>query len=56
MYWTDWQKRRLERVNKNTGLERKIIRELADMMGLKAVNVKKITGKWNGTLKGESAV
>ena len=51
MYWTDWQKRRIERVNKITGLERKIIREqLPDLMGLKAVNVKKIIGKWNGIL------
>jgi low density lipoprotein receptor-related protein 5/6 len=37
IYWTDWQRRKIERVNKNTGKERRsIIENLPDLMGLKA--------------------
>ena len=40
MYWTDWQSRSIERVNKHTGKNRKVITEqLPDLMGLKAVSV-----------------
>ncbi|ESP02557.1 hypothetical protein LOTGIDRAFT_171958 [Lottia gigantea] len=45
VYWTDWQRRSIERVNKHTGKDREvIIDQLPDLMGLKAVNVKKISG------------
>ncbi|XP_050407937.1 low-density lipoprotein receptor-related protein 6 [Patella vulgata] len=45
VYWTDWQRRSIERVNKNTGKDREvIIDQLPDLMGLKAVYVKKIEG------------
>ena len=38
LYWTDWQRRSIERVNKHTGGERTvIIEQLPDLMGLKAV-------------------
>ncbi|KAK7098488.1 hypothetical protein V1264_002764 [Littorina saxatilis] len=40
VYWTDWQRRSIERVNKTTGGQReKIIDQLPDLMGLKAVDV-----------------
>ena len=40
IYWTDWQRRSIERVNKTTGGQReKIIDQLPDLMGLKAVDV-----------------
>lgn len=46
IYWTDWQRRSIERVNKTTGLQReKIIDQLPDLMGLKAVDVHKREGK-----------
>ena len=36
VYWTDWQRRNIERVNKYTGKDRKvIIDQLPDLMGLK---------------------
>lgn len=45
IYWTDWQRRSIERVNKQTGQNRTlIIDQLPDLMGLKAVNVKKAEG------------
>ncbi|XP_048242332.1 low-density lipoprotein receptor-related protein 6-like isoform X1 [Haliotis rufescens] len=45
VYWTDWQHRSIERVNKYTGDDRvTIIEQLPDLMGLKAVNVKKAEG------------
>ncbi|XP_006822699.1 LOW QUALITY PROTEIN: low-density lipoprotein receptor-related protein 6-like [Saccoglossus kowalevskii] len=45
IYWTDWQRRSIERVNKHNGQDREvIIDQLPDLMGLKAVNVKKIEG------------
>lgn len=41
LYWTDWQRRTIDRVNKNTGLDRKIIvRHLPNLMGVKALNLK----------------
>ncbi|KAK3103210.1 hypothetical protein FSP39_017453, partial [Pinctada imbricata] len=45
IYWTDWQRRSIERVNKHTGLERQqIVEQLPDLMGLKAVNVLTFSG------------
>lgn len=39
VYWTDWQRRSIERVNKFTGGDRElIIDQLPDLMGLKAVS------------------
>ena len=36
VYWTDWQRRSIERVNKYTGKDRQvIIDQLPDLMGLK---------------------
>lgn len=41
LYWTDWQRRAIDRVNKNTGSDRKvIIDQLPNLMGVKAVNLK----------------
>jgi len=40
LYWTDWQRKAIESANKRTGKDRKnIIRNLPDLMGLKAVNL-----------------
>ena len=40
LYWTDWQKRGIESVDKRTRKDRQtIIDSLADLMGLKAVNL-----------------
>ncbi|XP_074659791.1 low-density lipoprotein receptor-related protein 6-like [Tubulanus polymorphus] len=45
IYWTDWQRRSIERVNKLTGVGREvIIDQLPDLMGLKAVTVNKAVG------------
>ena len=45
IYWTDWQRRSIERVNKRTGQNRTlIIDQLPDLMGLKAASVKKVEG------------
>ena len=45
IYWTDWQRRSIERVNKRSGIDRKtIVDQLPDLMGLKAVNLVKIEG------------
>ncbi|RWS07569.1 low-density lipoprotein receptor-related protein 6-like protein [Dinothrombium tinctorium] len=39
IYWTDWQRRTIERVNKITGMDREVIvDQLSDLMGLKAVS------------------
>ena len=38
IYWTDWQRRSIERINKQRGDNRTvIIEQLPDLMGLKAV-------------------
>jgi low density lipoprotein receptor-related protein 5/6 len=48
LYWTEWQRRSVERVNKRTGGNRTlIIDQLPDLMGLKAVKVKKTAGNEN---------
>ncbi|VDI30227.1 low density lipoprotein receptor-related protein 5/6 [Mytilus galloprovincialis] len=45
IYWTDWQRRSIERVDKRSGIDRKtIVDQLSDLMGLKAVNLVKIEG------------
>lgn len=45
VYWTDWQRRSIERVHKVTGGERQvIIDQLPDLMGLKAVNMNHVEG------------
>ncbi|CAH1258892.1 LRP6 [Branchiostoma lanceolatum] len=45
IYWTDWQRRSIERVHKTTGEDRQIIvDQLPDLMGLKAVNVQRTDG------------
>ncbi|GFQ74800.1 low-density lipoprotein receptor-related protein 6 [Trichonephila clavata] len=45
IYWTDWQRRSIERVHKVTGVIRDIIiDQLPDLMGLKAINVHAIHG------------
>ena len=46
LYWTDWQSRFLETVNKTTGGNRKkIVEQLPDLMGLKAVSVDQNPGR-----------
>lgn len=46
IYWTDWQRRSIERVNKHNGTDRKVIvDQLPDLMGLKAVSVPTLLGK-----------
>ena len=46
LYWTDWQKRSIESVNKRTGEDRRVlIDSLTDTMGLKAVNLNLSYGK-----------
>ena len=45
IYWTDWQRRSIERVNKSTGGEReKIVDQLPDLMGLKAIDMSRHKG------------
>ncbi|XP_070804167.1 low-density lipoprotein receptor-related protein 6 isoform X3 [Pituophis catenifer annectens] len=44
IYWTDWQRRSIERVHKRTAEREIIIDQLPDLMGLKATNVHKILG------------
>ncbi|KAL7976342.1 hypothetical protein Chor_002561 [Crotalus horridus] len=44
IYWTDWQRRSIERVHKRTAEREIIIDQLPDLMGLKATNVHKIMG------------
>lgn len=48
VYWTDWQRRSIERVHKVTGGERQvIIDQLPDLMGLKAVNMNHVEGDYH---------
>lgn len=45
LYWTDWQKRSIERAHKLTGNEHEaIIENIPNVMGLKAVHLGKIRG------------
>ncbi|XP_041071839.1 low-density lipoprotein receptor-related protein 6 isoform X2 [Carcharodon carcharias] len=44
IYWTDWQRRSIERVDKTSAERQIIIDQLPDLMGLKATNVHQILG------------
>ncbi|XP_031420163.1 low-density lipoprotein receptor-related protein 5 isoform X2 [Clupea harengus] len=44
IYWTDWQRRSIERVNKHTAEREIIIDQLPDLMGLKATKVTETFG------------
>lgn len=45
LYWTDWQRRSIDRANKITGNNRvTILDQYPDLMGLKVVRLKEITG------------
>ncbi|XP_028025930.1 low-density lipoprotein receptor-related protein 6 [Bombyx mandarina] len=47
LYWTDMQKRTLDRINKNTGLDRQpVVEQMANMMGVKAFRLGAPLG-WN---------
>lgn len=51
VYWTDWQTRTISMVNKRTGKDRKkIIDQLPDLMGIKAVNLNISYGKLSRTI------
>lgn len=55
IYWTDWQRRSIERVHKVKASRDVIIDQLPDLMGLKAVNVAKIVGEsWKALSHGSS--
>lgn len=45
IYWTDWQRRSIERVHKHTAEREFIIDQLPDLMGLKAACVYKSFGE-----------
>lgn len=45
VYWTDWQRRSIERVHKRSAEREIIIDQLPDLMGLKATNVHRIIGE-----------
>lgn len=45
IYWTDWQRRSIERVHKRTAEREFIIDQLPDLMGLKATNVHQASGE-----------
>jgi len=41
IYWTDWQQHTINRVNKNTKANRKVIKsKLSNLMGIKALSLK----------------
>ncbi|KAL0612520.1 Low-density lipoprotein receptor-related protein 6 [Plecturocebus cupreus] len=44
VYWTDWQRRSIERVHKRSAEREVIIDQLPDLMGLKATNVHRVIG------------
>lgn len=45
IYWTDWQRRSIERVHITNGTREVIIEQLPDLMGLKATKVTETNGK-----------
>lgn len=47
IYWTDWQRRSIERVHKRTAEREVIIDQLPDLMGLKATYVNQTFGEWD---------
>jgi hypothetical protein len=47
IYFTDWQLRSIEMVNKNNGTDRKVILDkMSDLMGLKAIDTRNPTGMY----------
>lgn len=46
IYWTDWQRRSIERVHKRTAEREFIIDQLPDLMGLKATYVHEVFGEY----------
>lgn len=45
LYWTDWQRRNIERIDKNTGDKREvIIEQMPNLMDLKAIRLGPIKG------------
>lgn len=52
IYWTDWQRRSIERVHKRTAERESIIDQLPDLMGLKAANVQQASGECRVLPKG----
>jgi low density lipoprotein receptor-related protein 5/6 len=51
VYWTDWQRRSIERVHKQSAEREIIIDQLPDLMGLKATNVHRVIGKESHNLQ-----
>lgn len=51
IYWTDWQRRSIERVHKVTAEREIIIDQLPDLMGLKATKVTETHGEKRSTLR-----
>lgn len=45
VYWTDWQRRSIERVHKRSADREVIIDQLPDLMGLKATSVHRVIGE-----------
>lgn len=45
IYWTDWQRRSIERVHKHSAEREVIIDQLPDLMGIKATYVHKTFGE-----------
>lgn len=45
VYWTDWQRRSIERVHKRSAEREVIIDQLPDLMGLKATSVHRVIGE-----------
>ena len=52
IYWTDWQRRSIERVHKVKASRDVIIDQLPDLMGLKAANVARVVGESGQPLAG----
>ncbi|MCL4154845.1 UNVERIFIED_CONTAM: hypothetical protein GTU68_065862, partial [Idotea baltica] len=44
LYWTDWQKRSIERVHKHKSFREVLVEQLPDVMGLKALSVDRVLG------------
>ncbi|XP_078453259.1 low-density lipoprotein receptor-related protein 6-like [Lampetra planeri] len=44
LYWTDWQRRSIERVHKRTLVREVIVEQLPDLMGLKATGTRPLGG------------
>ncbi|KAJ3659363.1 hypothetical protein Zmor_011053 [Zophobas morio] len=46
LYWTDWQRRSIDRANKDTGGHREVILDqVANVMGLRAINLTDVSGR-----------